>query len=170
MAESQASEPTLRELFRGKRAHADSVACVEGLTVELASRHVDGFPHSIWQLVFHMNYWMDYELKRIRGERPAYPVHADGSWPSTSAPANEAEWLQVSADFHALIDELSALTKSPDLDRGVENMHASQGSRIYSVSDVLWQTMTHNSYHIGQIAMLRRMLGAWPPQGGGDTW
>jgi uncharacterized damage-inducible protein DinB len=30
--------------------------------------------------------------------------------------------------------------------------------------------MVHNSYHVGQIAMLRRMLGAWPPQSGGDTW
>jgi uncharacterized damage-inducible protein DinB len=49
-------------------------------------------------------------------------------------------------------------------------MHANQGPRTYSVRDVLWQTMAHNSYHIGQIAMLRRMLGAWPPKAGGDTW
>jgi uncharacterized damage-inducible protein DinB len=36
--------------------------------------------------------------------------------------------------------------------------------------DVLWQTLVHNSYHFGQIAMLRRVLGAWPPRGGGDSW
>jgi|SRR5450432_2815765 uncharacterized damage-inducible protein DinB len=162
------SELTLRELFRGKRAHADPVACIEDLTFELARRQVDGFSHSIWQLVFHMNYWMDYELKRIRGARPTYPSHADGSWPST--PANEIEWQQASADFRRLIDELSFLAESPDLDREIENMHVSEGSRNYSVRDVLWQTMVHNSYHIGQIAMLRRMLNAWPPQGGGDTW
>ena len=28
----------------------------------------------------------------------------------------------------------------------------------------------HNSYHLGQIVMLRRVLGAWPPPAGGDTW
>jgi uncharacterized damage-inducible protein DinB len=28
----------------------------------------------------------------------------------------------------------------------------------------------HNSYHSGQIAMLLRAFGAWPPAGGGDTW
>jgi uncharacterized damage-inducible protein DinB len=168
MTNSEESQLTLRELFRGQRAHADPVACIEDLTIELANHHVDGFPHSIWQLVFHMNYWMDYELKRIRGERPAYPVHADGSWPS--APANQTEWHKTSADFRGLIDELSFLSKSNDLDREIENTHANEGPRNYSVRDVLWQTMAHNSYHAGQIAMLRRMLNAWPPQGGGDTW
>ena len=29
---------------------------------------------------------------------------------------------------------------------------------------------THNSYHAGQIALLRRQAGAWPPERGGDTW
>jgi uncharacterized damage-inducible protein DinB len=170
MAESLASESTLRELLRGQRAHADPIACVEGLTPELAGRRVNGFPHSIWQLVFHMNYWMDYELKRIRGERPAYPAQADGSWPPAPATANEAEWQQASMEFRTLIEKLSALAGSHDLDRKVESMHASQEPRDYSVRDVLWQTMAHNSYHIGQITMLRRMLDAWPPQGGGDTW
>jgi uncharacterized damage-inducible protein DinB len=168
MANSEESELTLRELFRGQRAHADPVACIEDLAFELANRHVNGFPHSIWQLVSHINYWMDYELKRIRGDRPAYPVHADGSWPSTSA--SEEEWQKAGADFRALIEELSSLTDSPNLDREVENMHPNQGTWNYSVRDVLWQTIAHNSYHIGQIAMLRRMLNAWPPQRGGDSW
>jgi hypothetical protein len=26
------------------------------------------------------------------------------------------------------------------------------------------------SYHVGQIALLRRQAGAWPPERGGDTW
>jgi hypothetical protein len=76
------SSRALTELFRGKGAHADPVACVEDLSAELASRQVKGFPHSIAQLVFHMNYWMDYELRRIRGERPAYPEHASESFPA----------------------------------------------------------------------------------------
>jgi hypothetical protein len=24
--------------------------------------------------------------------------------------------------------------------------------------------------HLGQVVLLRRLLGAWPPPGGGDTW
>ena len=54
------------------------MACVEDISAALASRQVAEFPHSIAQLVFHMNYWMDYELRRIRGERPRYPEHNAG--------------------------------------------------------------------------------------------
>jgi uncharacterized damage-inducible protein DinB len=76
------SSRALTELLRGRGAHVDPLACVEDLSDELAARQVAGFPHSVGQLVFHMNYWMDYELRRIRGERPAYPTHASESFPS----------------------------------------------------------------------------------------
>jgi uncharacterized damage-inducible protein DinB len=45
--------------------------------------------------------------------------------------------------------------------------HATQGA---TVEDVVWQTIVHNSHHLGQVVMVRRLLGAWPPPGGGDTW
>ena len=35
---------------------------------------------------------------------------------------------------------------------------------------ILKQIVAHNSYHVGQIAMLRRQFDAWPPQRGGDSW
>ena len=35
---------------------------------------------------------------------------------------------------------------------------------------VLWQTLVHNGYHIGQVVAMRRALRAWPPRGVGDTW
>jgi len=69
------SSTALAELLRGKGAHADPLACVEDLSADLAARQVADFPHAIGQLVFHMNYWMDYELRRIRGRR------ALGAWP-----------------------------------------------------------------------------------------
>ena len=37
-------------------------------------------------------------------------------------------------------------------------------------ADVLRAMGNHISYHVAQIALLRRMMGAWPPPGGGDTW
>jgi uncharacterized damage-inducible protein DinB len=36
--------------------------------------------------------------------------------------------------------------------------------------DIVWQTLVHNSYHLGQVAVLRQALGAWPPPSGRDTW
>ncbi len=62
----------------------------------------------------------------------AYPVHADGSWPS--AVPNETEWKKASADFRNWIDELSILSEGRDLDREIENTHANQGKRNYSVA------------------------------------
>ena len=165
-------EPVLTELLYGRGAHANSIACVEGLTADLASRRVAGFPHSIWQLVFHVNYWIDYDLKRIRGEHPPYPTHADESWPSSPAPADDAVWRQEVARFTALLDEVAKLANSgPEkLQQEVEAMHPAHERQSSSVVAVLWQTVVHNSYHLGQIALLRRSLGVWPPPGGGDSW
>jgi hypothetical protein len=35
---------------------------------------------------------------------------------------------------------------------------------------VLWQTLVHNSYHLGQVVQVRQALQAWPPKTGSDTW
>ncbi|HMD16767.1 MAG TPA: hypothetical protein VKH18_08875 [Terriglobales bacterium] len=67
---------TLRELVYGKGAHVDPVACVEDISAELATRTVAGYPHSIWQIVEHMNYWMDYDLGKVAGENRPYPDKA----------------------------------------------------------------------------------------------
>jgi uncharacterized damage-inducible protein DinB len=166
------SEPTLGELIRGKGAHADPVACVEDLSLDLAWKKIPGFPHSIWQILGHMNYWMDYDLKRIAGERPKYPDHASESWPSATGPVDAEEWRVETARFAGLLEKLSVLASSvPELlDVQVEILHSSQRSRSSTVRAVLWQTVVHNSYHIGQIVMLRQCLGAWPARKRGDTW
>ena len=166
------SERVLIELLYGKGAHANSIECVEGLTAALASRQIAGFPHSIWQLLFHLNYWIDYDLKRVRGEHPAYPAHADESWPRSPAPADETEWKQTVAHFSALIRDVERLASSPveEHRQEVEAMHEAHRRISSSMLAALWQTVVHNSYHLGQIALLRRTLGAWPPENGGDTW
>ena len=164
------SQQALTELFRGKGAHADPLACVEDVPAELAARHIEGFPHSIADLVFHMNYWMSYELKRIRGEKPTYPEHNAESFPTT--PQN---WDQLKRDLSWLLSELGKLAQSPseEMHRQVEASPAAleqQSSNLNSLAAVLWQMVAHNSYHTGQIATIRRALNAWPPKAGGDTW
>jgi hypothetical protein len=84
--------PVLRELSRGKGAHVDPVACLEDVSADMAGRKIDGYPHSIWQIVGHLNCWMDYELGRIEGELPAYPGHAIETWPESARPKSDDEW------------------------------------------------------------------------------
>jgi uncharacterized damage-inducible protein DinB len=166
------SSRALTELLHGKGAHADPVACVEDLSAELAARQVAGFPHSIAQLVFHMNYWMDYELRRIQGHRPAYPEHNSASFSPAPSTANAKEWDRTRKHLITLLDEYAALANSSpqELDRQIETVQEGDKKVASSLEAVLWQMVAHNSYHTGQIAMIRRRLSAWPPRGGGDTW
>jgi uncharacterized damage-inducible protein DinB len=166
------SSRALTELLRGKGAHADPVACIEDLSADLAAQRVEGFPHSIGQLVFHMNYWMDYELCRIRGQRPLYPEHSSESFPPAPSPSDAQEWDLLKERFAGLLAEFTALANSSpqDMQREVETVHDGDKKIANTLEAVLFQMVAHNSYHTGQVAMIRRALGAWPPRGGGDSW
>ena len=163
---------TLIELLHGKGAHVGPEECVEGLTAESASSRPAGFSHSIWQQLSHMNYWMEYELARISGNRPPYPVHAAESWPAEPAPGDEKEWNLAVSGLRDFLGRVQLLAEAgPDtLQREVEAAHSSEAGRSSSVQAVLWQIVAHNSYHTGQIVQLRRALSLWPPRAGGDTW
>lgn len=166
------SDPVYRELLRGTGAHADPVGALADVPAAVAGRTVDGYPHSIWQIVGHMNYWMDYELSRIAGKRPKHPEHAILSWPKEVTPASEAEWRSAREGLTAHLERFAALSESPPeaLNSPVEAMHAGEASRASSMHAVLWQILVHNSYHVGQIALMLRCFGLWPPRTGGDTW
>lgn len=170
-------DTTLRELVYGKGAHVDPVACMEDISAELAARTVAGYPHSIWQIVEHMNYWMEYDMSKIAGESRPYPEKAMESWPAHPNPAanahaaNEA-WKATTRRFTDLLAGIVRLSQSDatELARTVHNIGSPKSPREATVGTMLYQITAHNSYHAGQIALLRRQAGAWPPERGGDTW
>jgi len=166
------SDKTLRELVYGKGAHVDPVACVEDISAELAARRIAGYPHSIWEIVLHMNYWMDYDLRTIAGEAPPYPDHAIESWLGHPDPANEEQWKATTHRFSQLLAQLAALAESDSaaLERIVIKAGPANAQRQCTMHAALWEITAHNSYHAGQIALLRRQAGAWPPERGGDIW
>jgi uncharacterized damage-inducible protein DinB len=166
------SQSALVELLRGKGAHVDPLACLEDLPTEAASRTIPAFPHSIWQLLSHMNYWMDYEIRRIDGSTPHYPQHAAESWPAQAAPPTDADWQAEIERFGSLLERQAQIAQSDPavLLREIPRAHEQQAGKSSNVGALLWQTVVHNSYHTGQIAMIRRALGRWPPSRGGDSW
>lgn len=166
------SDKILRELVYGKGAHVDPVACVEDISADLAARTDGGYPHSIWQIVLHMSYWMDYELRKIAGETPRYPDKAGESWPPHPESALDSQWPGARQHFVEQLARLAALAESDSaiLDKIVEDVGPANSSRQSTVRATLYQITAHNSYHAGQIALLRRQAGAWPPERGGDTW
>ncbi len=163
-------DTTLRELVYGKGAHVDCVACIEDVGADLTARTVTGYPHSIWQIVEHMNYWMNYELHRIAGERPSYPDHAIESWPAHPSPASEDQWQETRRCFVALLGQLASLAEADAATFEKAVLPDKPSSPPSTVGAVLKQITAHNSYHVGQIAMLRRQFDAWPPRRGGDSW
>lgn len=76
------------------------------------------------------------------------------------------------AVFRDLLAELATLAGSPPdvLSQEVGATHPDHTKRSASLLAVLGQALAHNSYHIGQVVMMRSSLGAWPPKGGGDSW
>jgi uncharacterized damage-inducible protein DinB len=164
--------PTFRELLRGKGAHVDPVASVAHVPQEVAGRLLEGYPHSIWQILSHMNYWMNYEIQRIAGNWPEYPEHAIESWPEKTSPGTGEEWNKTRAQLAALIQKLNEISEAgPEvLQAQVAGINDEKASRPATVEAVLWQTVVHNSYHAGQIALMLRSFGLWPPPAGGDTW
>jgi uncharacterized damage-inducible protein DinB len=170
-------DSTLRELVYGKGAHVDPVACIEDISAETAAQTVAGYPHSIGQIVEHMNYWMVYDLSKIAGENRPYPDRAIESWPAHPNPAAEADaaddaWRVTTHRFTELLAKVARLAESEtsELERKVHHVGSPKAPRESTVHALLWQITTHNSYHAGQIALLRRQTGAWPPERGGDTW
>jgi len=159
---------TLQDLLRGRGAHVDPVACLEGVTLEMAGRLLPGVEHSIWQLTWHMTYWMDYELRSLAGPEVEYPGQAALSWPPSSAPESAEAWRAEVARFHRQVEALGEWARRASLEgHGSRVVHPRQGD---TMQDVLWQMVAHNSYHAGQVVLLRRAFGAWPPPGGGDSW
>jgi uncharacterized damage-inducible protein DinB len=158
----------LQDLLRGRGAHVDPVAVVASVRPELAGRRLSGAEHTIWQLVWHMNYWMNYELRSLEGPEARYPEHAAESWPPVSAPADTPAWEAEVTRFRVQVEAL-AMWGRRAAEEGIQDrlLHARHEDRI---GDVLWQMAAHNSYHTGQVALLLRAFGAWPPPGGGDTW
>ena len=150
-------------LLKGKGAHASSPEMLEGLDWRLAGERPAGVPHSIYQIVNHMTYWQDFILARLRGESPAVPEKAAQSWPGAVAPETEQEWLDAIARFAAGVAEGQRVADAGNLE---ERVPERESTKI----EALAQIAAHNTYHLGQVTLLRRMLGSWPPPCGGDTW
>ena len=163
-------DTTIRELVYGKGAHVDPMACVEDLSAEIAARTVARYPHSIWQIVEHMSYWMEHEFHRIDGDVVPYPAHAMESWPAHPDPGDDALWTATRKRFADLLARLATLAESDESTFGKSVPPDKPDLPPSTVGAIVTQITVHNSYHVGQIAMLRRQFDAWPPRRGGDSW
>jgi len=151
----------MSKALSGKDAHVETTSILEGLDWKLAGARPDGAPHSLFQLVNHMAYWQEWVVKWLDGKNPKVPKHAAGGWPGKVGPAGRKEWEQTMRRFR---DALVALKcRSQEVDPLLKRGEITRMEMICLVA-------SHTSYHVGQVSILRQLLGSWPPPSGGITW
>ena len=145
------------ELLAGGHAHVDLENALADFPPNLRGKKPIGAPHTAWQLLEHIRIAQWDILEFSRNPKHVSPKWPDGYWPKTEAPPSAAAWSasvrEVQADRKAM--EKLVMSKKADLFSPIPH-----GTGQTLLREVLLLS-DHNSYHIGQLVLLRRLLGAW---------
>lgn len=164
MTEAQRIADQLRRACEGEAWHGPALGEVlSGMTGAMAARRPIPGGHSIWEIVLHIATWESIALKRVQGEgMNNVPAHVD--WPPVSD-TSQAAWLAALENLErgnqALRNAIAGLTDQR-LQQTVEGQQ-------YSIYEMLHGVVQHDSYHAGQIALLKKALRNSSSQLGSST-
>jgi uncharacterized damage-inducible protein DinB len=157
MAESDALRQHLLDLLRGRNAHADFDTSVTDFPSRLRGVKPPGAPYTAWQLLEHMRIAQLDILEFSRSAKHKSPAWPEGYWPKSEAPPNAAAWNNSLRSFRADLKAMAKLVADKKTDLFAKIPHGS-GQTILREALLI---ADHNSYHLGQIVLLRRLLGTW---------
>jgi DinB superfamily len=153
--ESVALRRMLVDAMRGHESHLDFDSAVKDFPAKLRGIKPDGVPHTAWQLIEHMRIAQRDILDFSRDPHHKSPEWPEGYWPSTEAPPDPKAWdtsirafQNDAGEFNKLVQDLTQ-----DLFKAFEH-----GDGQTLLREALL-TATHNSYHLGQLVFLKKMLG-----------
>ena len=147
----------LLELLRGGGAHLDFDAAIAGLPAKLRGAKPAGQPHTPWRILEHMRIAQWDILEFIRDPEHESPSWPEGYWPKGDAPEDAKAWEKSVKRFRADLAALQKLVADESNDLLTAIPHG-QGQTIAREAML---AADHNAYHLGQLVMLRRILGAW---------
>ena len=157
MTEDKALRSHVLELLRGGHAHADLDSALADFPPKLRGKRPKGAEHTAWQLLEHIRIAQWDILQFSRNAKHVSPKWPQGYWPQTEAPPIAAAWnasiRQVRGDQKAM--EKLVTSKKSDLFAKIPH---GTGQTLLREALLL---ADHNAYHIGQLVLLRRLLGAW---------
>ena len=145
------------ELLRSKGAHADFDQAIEGLPEGLRGARVKEVPFTPWRLLEHLRLAQWDILEFSRDPRHKSPKWPEGYWPDGDAPPSAAAWDSSEAGFRRDLAEMVKLVKDPSNNLFTPIPHGKGQTLLREALLVA----DHNSYHIGQLILLRRLLGDW---------
>lgn len=131
---------------------------LQGVTAaEAASTNSENI-NSIWQIVNHLIFWNEDVIHRIKGtENPLKPESNEETFGSPGNLEDEISWGMTVERLNDVMYELK--TVIADLDD--EKLKTSYAPDRYSIERLLSNIMMHNSYHIGQIILMRKLQSSW---------
>lgn len=147
----------LVKLITAGNAHASFNDAVRGLAASLRGKMPRGAEHSPWQLLEHLRIaqWDILEFSRTaKHQSPKWP---DEYWPASPQPPDAKAWERSVRAFRRDQKALCALVSDPAADLYAKIPH---GAGQTLLGEALLAA-DHNSYHVGQLILARRLLGAW---------
>ena len=147
------------EFLRGGHAHVSFKDAIADWPPELRGAKPPRQPFTGWRLLEHIRISQWDIVEFTKSAKHVSPKWPEGYWPDGDAPPDAAAWdtsvAQVERDCRAM----ERLVRDAGTDLFARIPHGS-GQTVLREALVL---ADHNSYHLGQLVLLRRLLGAWNP-------
>lgn len=147
----------LLNALKGDGAHADFATAVNNVPADLRGKRPNGAEHSAWEVLEHLRIAQWDILEYIKDAKHASPEFPSGYWPAAPAPPDEKAWDKsvkcFQKDFEAAIQMAS--------NEGTDLLAPLHGDPEQTIFRKLLMLADHNSYHLGEMVLLRRVLGGW---------
>ena len=141
-------------LLEGGRAHATFEDAVEGFPLEIRGATLPPVAHTPWQVLEHLRLAQWDILEFCRNPSHESPNWPEGYWPKEPAPPTKTAWNESVKRFLEDRAALTAWIQDPSTDLFAPVPNDEGPSLLHQI--VI--TAQHNSYHLGQLLMLRRAL------------
>ena len=137
----------------------DLERALKNVPTEYRGKRPEGAPYSLWEMLEHVRLAQLDILEFCRNSNYTSPNWPDDFWPRNPEPPSREDWQKsidaIKRDRQELID----IIENPEVDILSPIPHGE--GQTYLREAVL--TADHTAYHVGEIVLLRRMLGIWPP-------
>ena len=155
MTEVQRIVDQLEREHSGDPWHGSPLSTIlAGVDARVAAATPLGSAHSIWELVLHLTAWKNEVRHRLAGGPAGEP--REGDWPPVGDPTPE-RWQEAIRKLHLAHQLLvSAVKELPEQQLSVPiNDPRSEGVAATHY-ELLMGALQHDTYHAGQIALLKR--------------
>jgi uncharacterized damage-inducible protein DinB len=158
MVQGNSIRAVIAAILDWEDAHAGFDRVMADLGYQLQGQIPQGLPYSPWQLLEHIRLTQEDILEFCRN--PSYQERDWPSdyWPKNAAPPSASAWTQSLAACRRDRKALKELALNIDVDL-MAKVPAGNGQTYLRE---LLLAADHTAYHLGQMVVVRRALGAWP--------